>query len=254
MFPLLRRAILPLAAVALTASGCDAITGSDNSRTRIVLSQGGSGGAAFSVNAAPEDEASFSHGGGTATLALVQDLKVTITAVQALSAAFLDRSDEENGWRTLTLAAPVTVNLLSLPFEGEGLEIINGDLAPGPYVRLRFLVSEASLVLLAPLTISGRTYAANEEIDLRIPTPWISIPGSYFVVEDGEGAVVEVVFDPASSFGQITVTQGGKLTLLPVFRGKGHVGQGPPPWAGNGPPPWVGAGPPSGADDDDDDD
>jgi hypothetical protein len=163
----------------------------------------------------------------------VSDLSVTITAVQALPASALDMPDEEGGWRTLTLSTPVTVNLMALPFEGDGLEILNGDLDPGPYVRLRFLVSEASLELLAPLTISGHTYPAGEEIELRIPTPWVSIPGAYFVVEEGEGAVIEVVFDPASSFGQVTVTQGGKLTLLPVFRGRGGGGFGPPPGGGD---------------------
>jgi len=249
MYLLLRRAILPVAAIVLAVSGCDGITGSDSSRTRILLSQGSSG-ATFSVSASPEaeGEAAFQQGRGTATLALVRDLEVTITAVQALPAAYLDHPDENGGWKTLTLSSPVTVNLLSLPFEGDGIEIINGDLVPGPYVRLRFLVSEANLTLHAPLTISGRTYPANEEIELRIPTPWISVPGSYFVVDEGEGGVIEVVFDPASSFGQITVTQGGRLTLLPVFRGKGNGGHGPPPWVG-GPPPWAG-----GDDDDDDDD
>jgi hypothetical protein len=231
----MRLATLPIMALAVMASGCDAITGSDSSNTRVLLSREGGSGAAFSVGVEPESgsgEASFYHG-GTATLALVSDLSVTITAVQALPASALDMPGEEEGWRTLTLSTPVTVNLMELPFEGDGLEIINGDLDPGPYVRLRFLVSEANLELLAPLTISGHTYPAGEEIELRIPTPWVSIPGAYFVVEEGEGAVVEVVFDPASSFGQVTVTQGGRLTLLPVFRGKGGGGFGPPPGGGD---------------------
>lgn len=243
----MRGTAVPLLAASLLLAGCDSITGGDRSNTRILMSRGTGSAASPSIGVSPDPEsaaASFYHG-GTATLALVSDLSVTITAVQALPASALDMPDEDEGWRTLTLGSPVTVNLMALPFEGDGLDIINGDLEAGPYVRLRFLVSEANLELLAPLTISGNTFPAGEEIELRIPTPWISIPGAYFVVEEGEGASIEVVFDPASSFGQVTVTQGGRLTLLPVFRGRGHGG--PPPWAGNGPPPWVG-------DDDDDDD
>lgn len=241
MLPQLRRTALPLLAIAMGVGGCDALTGSDSGNTTVLLSRGGSSGASFSISAAPGEDAQFSHGGGggTANLALVEEFEVTITAVQALQAASLDMPDEEGGWRTLTLSSPLTIDLMSLPFEGGGLEVLNGDLAAGPYVRLRFLVSEAHLVLASPLTLSGRTFPAGEEVELRILTPWVSVPGSYFVVDESDVAVIEVVFDPASSFGQVTVTQGDRLTLLPVFHGR-HSGN---------PPPWV-----DGEDDDDDDD
>jgi hypothetical protein len=166
----------------------------------------------------PSASSGSGHGGG-AVLALVDDLAVTITAVQALPVAFIDGPHDDGDWETLTFGAPVDVNLLSLPTDSAGLEIVNGDLPPGAYVRLRFLVSEANLTLLAPLTLGGRTYPANEEISITFPNPWISIPGAFFTVDDVEGAVIHVVFDPASSLGQITVGQGGSLRLTPVFHG-----------------------------------
>ena len=39
-------------------------------------------------------------------------------------------------WETMTLDAPVTINLLSLPYDSAGgVELFDGDLPPGAYVR-----------------------------------------------------------------------------------------------------------------------
>jgi hypothetical protein len=228
-----------LLGVGVALGGCDAITGNDDGRTRIMLSQentraasnvsvpSGEGGTAFTV-APSSGRSDYSEGGygggGRAVLALVDDFDVTITAVQALPLAFIDKPHDDGDWETLTFGAPVTVNLLALPHDEAGLEIVNGDLPAGAYVRLRFLVSEANLILLAPLTLGGRTYPANEEIAISLPSPWISVPGAFFTVDDVEGAAIHVVFDPASSLGQITVGPGGSLRLSPVFHGRGHDG------------------------------
>jgi hypothetical protein len=219
-------------------AGCEAIAGGEGGRTRIMLSRAGpaspsnvsapvsGGGAAYSMLPTSEP-ATSGHGSGHgegAVLALVDDLAVTITAVQALPVAFIDKPHDDGDWETLTFGAPVDVNLLSLPSDPAGLEIVNGDLPPGAYVRLRFLVSEAHLTLLAPLTLGGNTYPAFEEISISLPNPWVSIPGAFFTVDDIEGAVIHVVFDPASSLGQVTVGQGGALRLTPVFHGRGYDG------------------------------
>jgi hypothetical protein len=213
-------------------AGCEAISGSDDGRTRIMLSQVGpsgpsnvsalEGGTGLSVmSTGPSASSGYGRGGG-AVLALVDDLSVTITAVQALPVAFIDRPHDDGDWETLTFGAPVDVNLLSLPHDSGGLEIVNGDLPPGAYVRLRFLVSEANLVLLAPLTLGDKTFPAFEDISISLPHPWVSVPGAFFTVDDVEGAVIQVEFDPGSSLGQLTVGPGGSLRLSPVFHGRGY--------------------------------
>ena len=214
-----RRPTLGALLLALALAGCDAGTGPDRNQTRILLSQGSASSASFSIAVSPDRDGD--PGNGRAVIALVDSLDVTITAVQALPARYIDGPGEEHGWQTLTLAAPMTVDLFSLPSSGDGIEIGRGELTPGTYVRLRFLVSEASLRLRAPLTIGRNTFAADTSHSLRIPSPWISVPGAYFTVAEGDGGVASVVFDPAASLGQLTVGAGGQLTLNPVLRGRG---------------------------------
>src|SRR5690606_15932591 len=74
--------LVPVLGGVLLLGGCDAVTGTDSSRTRIVLSQGGSASPSFSVAAVPGATADR-QGDRTAILALVDALDVTITAVQA---------------------------------------------------------------------------------------------------------------------------------------------------------------------------
>ena len=214
-----RRPTLAALLLATALAGCDAGTGPDRNQTRILLSQGSATSANFSVSVTPDHESD--PGNGRAVIALVDSLDVTITAVQALPVRFIDSPSDERSWETLTLAAPITVDLFSLPSSGEGLEIGRGELAPGAYVRLRFLVSEASLRLRAPLTIGRNTFAADTSHALRIPSPWISVPGAYFTVAEGDGGEAQIVFDAAASLGQLTVGAGGQLTLNPVLRGRG---------------------------------
>lgn len=232
--------LLPL----LALSGCDTL-GPDGGNTRIVASRvSGTGASQALIPTAPAADHGDDRDGGRnngAILALVEDLSVTVTAVQALPAQYLDRPNPERFWETMTLAAPVTVNLLSLPTEGTGdLELFDGDLPPGAYVRLRLLVSEIDLTLAAPLTLGRHTFPAGEPIPVSLEDPWVRIPGAFFTVADDETTTVDVFFDPGSTIGRLVVTPGGQLRFVPVMRGKF--------WRDD---PWPGAG---GDDEDDDDD
>lgn len=213
--------LLPL----LTFAACD-MTGPD-ANTRVVLSRGGSGAGGSSAALIPTGiEASHSEDRDDrkspgAVLALVEDLEVTVTAVQALPAQYLDRRDQEGLWETMTLSGPATVNLLDLPADStQGLTLFEGDFAPGAYVRLRFLVSEIELTLAAPLTLEGHTFPAGEPIDVLLQDPWVRIPGAFFTVSEDETATVNVYFDTAATIGQLVVTPSGNLRFAPVMRGK----------------------------------
>lgn len=220
-----RSLLLAPLGLALVLAGCDGATGPDRSQTRVVLRQSVSSGASFSigaVDAAAMDREGGGHGGRGAVLALVDSLNVTITALQAQPARFVDSPDDDDDstWETMTFEAPATVDLLALPTSEAGLEVARGDLEPGAYVRVRLLVSEANLTLRAPLTIGRHTFPANEPIPLRIPSPWVKVPGASFTVSEEEGGVIDVIFDPATSLGQLVVGGDGRLTLTPVMRGE----------------------------------
>jgi hypothetical protein len=212
--------LLPL----LAFTACD-VTGPDVN-TRVLLSRAGSG----TSSALIPTSIAASHGSDreddrrrnpTAVLALVEDLEVTVTAVQALPAQYLDRRDQEGLWETMTLSGPATVNLLNLPAEsGEGLTMFEGNFEPGAYVRLRFLVSEIELTLAAPLTLEGHTFPAGEPIEVLLQDPWVRIPGAFFTVTEGETATVDVFFDSAATIGQLVVTPSGNLRFAPVMLGK----------------------------------
>lgn len=237
-----RRWVSPVLLVPLLAlSSCDTL-GPDSGNTRIVASR--VSGAAPSQTLIPTspsaDRGEDDDRPRGAILALVEDLDVTITAVQALPAQYLDRPNPERYWETMTLSAPVTVNLLSLPFEDDGgLELFDGDLEPGAYVRLRLLVSEIEMSLAAPLTIGRHTFPAGEPLQVSLADPWVRIPGAFFTVADDSTTTVDVFFDPATTIGRLVVTPDGQLRFVPVMRGKF--------WRDD---PWPG----SGGDDHDDDD
>ena len=214
--------LVPLLALA----GCD-LVGPDRGNTRIVVSSAGARGASFALSptavAADRDKDHDVQKGGSsgAVLALVEELAVTVTAVQALPAQFLDRPDSENYWETLTLSGPATVNLLSLPTDSSsGLTLVEGDLPPGAYVRIRLLVSEINLSLAAPLRLGGHTFPAGEPIEVSLRDPWVSIPGAFFTVADDGTSTVDVYFDSGETIGQLVVTSDGRLRFAPVMRGK----------------------------------
>jgi len=216
--------LLPLLAV---ATACD-VLGPDRGNTRIVASRvsAASPNAALAPTAMVADRSGDDGDregsrGGAATLALVEDLDVTVTAVQALPAQYLDRPNPEEFWETMTLTAPVTVNLLSLPFEEDGgTELFDGDLPPGGYVRLRLLVSEIEMTLAAPLTIGRHSFPAGEPLQVNLRDPWVRIPGAFFTVADDSTTTVQVFFDAGSTIGQLVVTPNGQLQFVPVVRGK----------------------------------
>ena len=233
-----RRWFTPALLVPLLAlSSCDTL-GPDRGNTRIMASRvSGTGASQALIPTEAAASRDGEHNPG-AVLALVEDLSVTVTAVQALPAQFLDRPNPERFWETMTLAAPVTVNLLSLPTEEDGgIELFDGDLPPGAYVRLRFLVSEIEMTLAAPLTLGRFTFPAGEPLSVGLEDPWVRVPGAFFTVADDSTSTVDVFFDPGATIGRLVVTPGGQLRFVPVMRGK-H-------WRDD---PWPG----SGGDDDDD--
>lgn len=216
--------LLPL----LAFTACDSTSPGPDVNTRVLVSRaGGSSGASgvlipttAEASRGSEHEDPAKKGAG-AVLALVEDLDVTVTAVQALPAQYLDRRDQEGLWETMTLSGPASVNLLSLPLDSaQAITMFEGNFEPGAYVRLRFLVSEIELTLAAPLTLQGKTFPAGEPIPVLLNDPWVRIPGAFFTVTEGSTATVNVYFDTAASIGQLVVTPSGNLRFDPVMRGR----------------------------------
>lgn len=226
-----RRWMSPALLVPLLALGACEGLGPDSGNTRVVVSRLGAGGAAFSLSPTAvsldrrdddDDRDDDDRRGGNpgAVLALVEDLDVTVTAVQALPAQFLDRPDSGDLWETMTLSGPATVNLLALPDDADNaLTLFEGDLPPGAYVRLRFLVSEINLTLAAPLELGGHSFPAGEPIEVALRDPWVRIPGAFFTVADDATSTVDVFFDPGATIGQLVVTNDGQLRFAPVILG-----------------------------------
>jgi hypothetical protein len=153
----------------------------------------------------------------------VQSLTVEVTEVHFLPATASE--DDPGGWQSLTLDQPVTIDLMALPAESDGsLEIASGSVPVGSYSMVRLLVTGGEIVFKGPLSLGG---AANFEAGTPYP---VMVPSGAetglktdvaFEVTAGEDEtanVAYVVFEPGTTFQNVTVTGGGGVTLNPVIR------------------------------------
>ncbi len=159
---------------------------------------------------------------GPLPLEAVASIDVTITAVQVQR----EGEDEETGpWVTLDLVAPATVDLLALPTDGgEGLLVATDEVDVGSYGHLRLLFSDASITLAEDVTLAGTTFTAGTAYELTIPSgaqTGIKVQLGGIEVPDGGAAEVELLFDAATSVGNVLVTGNG-IQMTPVLHVAGE--------------------------------
>lgn len=205
-------------ALAISLTACDEATGPDGGSLSVRMSRDDAATAAAAMVAADLVQATM----GPVALDAVASIDVTITAVQVQR----EGEDEESGpWVTLDLVAPATVNLLALPTEGgEGLLVATGDLEAGTYAHLRLLFSEATITLSQDVTLGAITFTAGTAYELTIPSgaqTGIKVQLGGVEVPEGGAAEVELLFDAATSIGNVLVTGNG-LQMTPVLHVAGE--------------------------------
>jgi hypothetical protein len=153
----------------------------------------------------------------------VQSLTVEFTEVAYLPEGGDEESEES--WQTLTLAAPVSLDLMALPAESEGsVEIASGSVPVGAYKMVRLLTSEGEIVFNNPVNLGGgATFAADTPYPVTIPSgaqTGIKTDVSFEVTEgeDGTANAAYVVFAAGTTFQNVTAAGSGGVNLAPVIR------------------------------------
>lgn len=132
----------------------------------------------------------------------------------------------ESAWQTLTLPDTVTIDLMDLPTEQEGsVEIAAGSVPVGSYKKVRLMVSGGEIVFKGPIAVGGASFDADTPYPVTVPSgdqTGLKTDVSFEVTE-GESEVANaayLVFEPGTTFQNVTVTGNGVVTLNPVIRAK----------------------------------
>jgi hypothetical protein len=155
----------------------------------------------------------------------VASLEVTVTSIQFLRAG--DEDDEAGGWITLQLSAPVSLNLMALPTEGDSPVVIaSGSVEAGTYTQVRLFVTDPSVEFSSDVTIgAAATFQAGVEYAVTIPSAGqtgIKTDASFTVTADESGATADVglLFDAGTTFANVAATGNGQVILAPVLRSR----------------------------------
>jgi hypothetical protein len=155
----------------------------------------------------------------------VESLEIEFTEIAYLP----DGGDEETegAWQTITLGAAVTLDLMALPTESEGSIVIgSGDVEVGSYRMVRLMVGEGTIVFKGNLAIGATPpFIGGTEYPVTIPSgnqTGLKTDVSFEVTEgeDGTANASEIVFEPGTTFQNVTVTGNGGVTLAPVLRSR----------------------------------
>lgn len=207
------------AGLSLSLVACEPGTG-PGAETRVLLSQGDAASRSLSaalvadLNAAAAPAAQIS-------LSDVASIEVALTEVRALPTSSDTTETAAESWRKLTLAAPLQLNLVSLPTTAEaGVLLARGDLPAGSYRGVVVRFSSASVTFKNPVTLGGTTYAAGEKVALTIPSNRIFFRSLSFTVPEDAAAEVRLVFDGSASVRTLHATGKGRLMMNPVVGGR----------------------------------
>lgn len=155
--------------------------------------------------------------------------------VESLEITFIDIAylptggdeDADNAWQTFTLGESVTLDLMALPTESGGsVSIASGSVPVGSYRKVRLLVSMGEIVFKGPLSIGGAaSFDGGTPYPVTIPSgdqTGLKTDVSFEVTAEEDGTVnaAYVVFEPSTTFQNITVTGSGGVILTPVLRAK----------------------------------
>jgi hypothetical protein len=155
----------------------------------------------------------------------VESLEITFIDVAFLAAG--DDEDAEASWRTLTLGDSVSLDLMALPTESTGsVEIAAASVPVGSYRKVRLMVGEGTIVFKGALSVGGGApFEGGEPYAVTIPSggqTGLKTDVSFDVSAGDEGAAnaAYIVFEPGTTFQNVTVTGSGGVMLTPVLRAK----------------------------------
>jgi hypothetical protein len=161
---------------------------------------------------------------GPVGLAMVDSINVVITAVQALVVG----GDSVSGFRTIKLSGEggKRINLLALPSEAQdSITIARGDLPAGTYdhIRLQVADSGATITLKEDVSMGGSIRLTKGTHPLTLPSALqsgLKIKTARFTVSQDSAATIKLVFDGASSVGNVQITGNGVAQMSPVLRAR----------------------------------
>ena len=212
-----------LLAVVALAAACDSSTGPDGGDATIFMARTS---ATASAELGSNSTADYVNSAGPITLAMVDSVMVRVTAVEVARAG----ADTASGsaWTRLALEGEggKRINLLALPREGtDSVKIARGDLAAGTYNHIRLIVddSDARITLNQDVVAGVTSRITKGSYALRLPSAaqsGLKLQTGSFTVSEDVSAGVTLVFDAASSIGNISVTGNGQFTMSPVLRSR----------------------------------
>jgi len=173
--------------------------------------------------------ASFVSGDASMTLVdpdTVESLVVRVTTIQFLPQG---RDEADNGWWvTLELAAPVLLDLMGLPTEGESpLVIASGSVEVGTYANVRLYTDSAAIQFKGPISLGAAIdFEGGVAHQVEIPSveqTGINTDVSFTVEADAEGILndVNLLFNTGSTFQNVIATGNDMVTLTPVIHERG---------------------------------
>ena len=203
--------LLLLPAVALI--GCDA-TGPGAGQARVFLSRD-------NVSAQALEGTDLVTAEGALTMAAIDSIWVTVTSVEVVPAG----NDSTSGWQALKLdsGSVSRINLLALPV-ADSARLAQGALEEGKYDHIRLRINDsATIVLKQDVSLSTGTTLTKGSYPLRIPSgqqTGLKIKTDNFVMGNDSSKAVTLVFDAASSVGNVIVTGNGQFQMSPVLRSR----------------------------------
>jgi hypothetical protein len=161
---------------------------------------------------------------GGLTLAAIDSLWVTITAVEAVKAG---GDSAAGGWQSIQLdsGSLSRINLMALPTEGaDSMRLARGELKAGTYDHIRLRIADsATIVLKQDVSFGQSNMIVKGSYPVRIPSgqqTGLKIKTASFVVGEDSAKAVTLVFDGATSLGTVIVTGNGRLQMSPVLRSR----------------------------------
>ena len=216
--PLLRGCALAL--VALATAACEHGIGLDTTAVgsaQLSMFRSGDSVAAGDTSAA---------NGSAVQPDTVASLKVTVTAIEFLRAGAADTSDGNSAWTRVSLAAPVQIDLMALPTDStSALVIASGSVQAGAYSRVRLFVTNPRITFKGGIQVGvGVSLLGGVEYAVSIPSAaqtGIKTSASFTVnatANGGSTADIALMFDQASTLGNVTATGTGQVILAPVIQ------------------------------------
>ena len=164
--------------------------------------------------------------GGAAAIAAdtVKSLTVMVDSISYLPQADTADSASAASWVSLPLGSPVQIDLSTLPTDSaSAIVLASGTVPVGTYGMVRLFVDSATIAFKGPIALGGAlTLKADTTYAVTIPSSaetGIKTHVTFTVSADQGGAAnaAYLLFDPAATYANVTVTGTGNVMLAPVI-------------------------------------